>query len=328
VAYEILEATANASDVTGGSGVLNWGNGDASDKVITLDLQADADADEGLEQLFVKLIAPTGGATLDPQNIASVYVAEAAAAASVDFADAEVRTAERGFATAVAVLHRSGNANGAASVDYAVSAGDATTGVDFQGASSGTVAWADGDATPKWVEFAIFDDGNGEADEFFELSLSNAVGASVGSQDTLRVVVADGVGLNNAPNAIAGANQTVNSGASVTLNGSASNDPDGDTLSYQWTQLSGTTVSITNAASASATFTAPSVSSDQLLQFQLSVSDGVLANTAMTAVTVRRAGGNNPNKKGGSGSLAWPMLLVLLGAMAMRSRRPGITGCR
>jgi choice-of-anchor B domain-containing protein len=296
VAYEMLAATADASDVGAGSGVLNWGNGDASDKVIMLDLQADADAGEGLQQLFVKLIAPTGGATLDPQSIASVYVAEAAAAASVGFADAEVRTAERGFATAIAVLHRSGNAGGAVSVDYAVSAGDATAGVDFQGASSGTVVWADGDATPKWVEFAIVDDGNGEADEFFELSLSNAVGASVGSQDTLRVLVADGAGLNNAPNAIAGANQTVNSGASVTLNGSASNDPDGDTLSYQWTQLSGTTVSITNAAAASATFTAPSVNSDQLLQFQLSVSDGVANNTAMTAVTVRRAGGNNPNK--------------------------------
>lgn len=326
VAYEILAATASGSDVMGGSGVLNWGNGDASDKLIMLDLQADADAGEGLEQLFVKLLAPTGGATLDPQSIASVYVAEAAAAASVGFADAEVQTAERGFATAVAVLHRLGNANGAVSVDYAISAGDATAGVDFLGFTSGTVNWADGDGRPKWIEFTIVDDGNGEADEFFELTLSNASGASIDAANVLRVVIADGVGVNNAPNAVAGANQTVNSGASVTLNGGASNDPDGDTLSYQWTQLSGTVVSLSNATSASATFTAPSVSSDQLLQFQLSVSDGVLSNTATTAVTVRRAGGGLGNQ-GGSGSLGW-LMLALLGVIATRRRRRVVTGCR
>lgn len=326
VGYEILAVTATASDVSGGSGVLNWGNGDAADKIITLDLQADADANEGLEQLFVKLIAPTGGATLDVQNIASVYIAEAGATATVGFADAEVRTAERGFGMAVAVVHRSGSASGAVSVDYAVSGGDAIAGVDFQGASAGSINWADGDATPKWIEFTIVDDGNGEADEFFELTLSNPSGANIGAANVLRVVIADGVGLNNAPNAVAGANQTVNSGAAVTLNGSASNDPDGDVLSYQWTQLSGASVMLSNATSASATFTAPSVSSDQLLQFQLSVSDGMLSNTAVTAVTVRRAGGGLGNK-GGGGSLGW-LMLALLGAIATRRRLLVVTGCR
>ena len=327
VTYEILRASATASDVSGGSGVLNWGNGDTTDKIITLGLQADANANEGLEQLFIKLIAPTGGATLDVPNVASVYIGEAAAAATVGFADAEVRTAERGFAMAVAVVHRSGSANGAVGVSYAVSGGDAIAGVDFQGASAGSINWADGDATPKWIEFAIVDDGTGEADEFFELTLSNASGASLGTENVLRINVADGFGLNNAPNAIAGANQTVDSGAAVTLNGSASNDPDGDTLSYQWTQLSGTAVMLSNATSAVATFTAPSVSSDQLLQFQLSVSDGVRSNTAMTAVTVRRAGGGLGGNGGGSGSLGW-LMLALLGAIATRRRLPVVTGCR
>lgn len=323
VAYEVLATTASAGDVAGGSGVLNWGNGDAADKFILLDLQADADATEGLEHLFVKLLAPTGGASLDAQNIASVYVAEAGAAASVDFASPDVRTAERGFATAVAVLRRSGSASGAVSVDYAMTAGDATPGVDFQGATSGTVQWADGDATPKWLEFPIVDDGSGEADEFFELTLSNAVGAAIGAQSTLQVLLADGAGVNNAPNAVAGANQIVNSGASVILDGSASNDPDGDALSYQWTQTSGTPVTIANATSASAAFTAPGVSSDQLLQFQLSVSDGALVDVAPTAVTVRRAAGNNPKK--GGGTLDWwllaALMLATLPAASARRRR-------
>lgn len=41
--------------------------------------------------------------------------------------------------------------------------------------------------------------------------------------------------VNNAPFADAGINQTVNVGDTVTLNGTASTDEDGDALTYQWT---------------------------------------------------------------------------------------------
>ena len=116
VAYEVLAATAGAGDIVGGSGVLNWSTGDADDKPITLDLVADAQASEGLERLLVRLIAPTGGATLDPSNVASVYIAEAGDTPQVQFMEAEVRVPERGFATAVAVVHRSGSASGPVSV--------------------------------------------------------------------------------------------------------------------------------------------------------------------------------------------------------------------
>jgi choice-of-anchor B domain-containing protein len=327
VGYEILAATADAADVSGGSGVLNWGNGDAADKMIMLDVQGDISATEGLERLFVRLVAPTGGATLNPQNIASVYLSEAAATASVAFSTGEITIAERGFATAIAVVQRSGSAVGAASVDYTMSAGDATAGVDFTGTTSATINWAVGDADPKWIEFSIVDDGTGEVDEFFELTLSNASGANVGAQSVLRVVLADGTGINNAPNAVAGGSQTVNSGASVTLNGSASNDPDGDALSYQWMQTAGATVTINNATSASASFTAPTVSSDTLLRFDLTVSDGVIMDTASTSVTVSRSGGNN-SKKGGSGSFDWLMLFVLFLYPLFDLKRRGVVNAK
>ena len=75
---------------------------------------------------------------------------------------------------------------------------------------------------------------------------------------------------NQAPMADAGAAQTVNTGATVNLSGSGS-DPEGDTLSYAWSQLSGTTVSLTNSTSAGASFTAPS--SAATLSFRLTVTD-------------------------------------------------------
>jgi len=312
VAYEILRGTADGSDVSGGSGVLNWANGDNANKNIALDLSADGIAGEPLERLFVKLIAPTGGATLDNTNIASVYVAEAGAGPSVQFADAEIRIEERGFATAVVVVHRSGSASGAVSVDYAMTSNDATPGTDFQGTTSGTFSWADGDADPKSIEFAIADDGTAETEEFFELGLSNPSGTVLGGNAAIRVRLLDGDGSSSAPNAVAGANQTVASGAQVSLDGSASNDPNGDTLTYQWTQLSGSPVTLTNANTASASFTAPTVNSDSLIRFELTVSDGLLLNSAETSVTVQRQAGGGNGGGGGGGSVGIALTLILL----------------
>lgn len=316
VSYEILGATANGDDVSGSAGLLTWGNGDSTNKTITLDLAADGDVGEELERLFVKLVAPTGGATLDYMNIASVYIGEAGANAAIEFADSEIRMPERGFATVVVVAQRNGSANGAVSVDYVLNSNDATPGTDFQGATSGTFTWADGDANPKYVEFTIVDDGVAEGEEFFELGLANASGAVAGPKDSVRIRLLDADGAGSAPNAIAGANQTVASGAPVSLDGTASNDPDGDSLAYQWTQLSGPSVTLANASSATATFTAPSVSSDSLLRFELTVNDGFLQSTAQTAVTVQKQAGGN--KKKGGGAMHWLALIALLGVGGVR----------
>jgi hypothetical protein len=77
---------------------------------------------------------------------------------------------------------------------------------------------------------------------------------------------------NQNPVANAGADQTVGAGTNVTLNGSASSDPDGDTLTFQWTQTAGTAVTLNNAATATATFVAPNTAGT--LTFQLAVNDG------------------------------------------------------
>ena len=319
VSYEIVGATADGNDINGATGTLNWAAGDTTDKTITLDLLGDGDSSEGLERLLLKLVAPTGGATLDYQNIASVYISEPAAASSVEFADLEVRITERGFATAVVVVHRSGSAQGAASVDYSITGGDATAGTDFQGPANGTINWADGDADPKWIEYTIEDDGLAESTESYELTLAGATGATLGARGSINVFIVDG--NNSAPNAVAGSSQTVASGAAVTLDGSASNDPDGDTLTYQWTQISGGAVALQNATSASASFTAPTVSSDQLLRFELTVSDGLQQNSATVSVTVQSEGGGLGNRSGGGGGAVGWVLLLALGFYSLRRGR-------
>ena len=90
---------------------------------------------------------------------------------------------------------------------------------------------------------------------------------------------------NSAPTSNAGTDQTVNEGSTVTLDGSGSSDSDGSISSYAWSQTSGGSVDITNASSASATFTAPDVSENTALIFRLTVTDDDGA-TATDEVTI------------------------------------------
>ena len=94
---------------------------------------------------------------------------------------------------------------------------------------------------------------------------------------------------NRVPTANAGADQTVARGAAVTLNGGASNDPEGG-LFYNWVQTSGPAVTLAGATTATPTFTAPAVLiGSDVIVFTLTVRDAANA-TATDAVTVNVTG--------------------------------------
>jgi hypothetical protein len=94
------------------------------------------------------------------------------------------------------------------------------------------------------------------------------------------------------PVARAGRDRTVPSGADVILDGSASKDPNGDPITFLWTQTGGNPVKLLNPTSPVAAFKAPRVSRDRTLTFQLKVSDPYGSSTDSVKIKVRARRGN------------------------------------
>ncbi|HEV2889153.1 MAG TPA: Ig-like domain-containing protein [Frankiaceae bacterium] len=87
--------------------------------------------------------------------------------------------------------------------------------------------------------------------------------------------------VNKPPVADAGKDVSTLAGNGVTLDGTGSSDPDGDTLTYAWTQVGGVPVTLAGATTATPSFTVPKVGS---YVFVLTVSDGLVTSTDTVTV--------------------------------------------
>ena len=102
----------------------------------------------------------------------------------------------------------------------------------------------------------------GPATLTFELTVTDPGGES----DTDSVVIT----VNALPTADAGPDQTVAPGATVTLDGSGSTDPELGSLDHAWSQTSGPAVTVIGTNTAQPSFTAPAVG---VLSFEVVVTD-------------------------------------------------------
>lgn len=91
-------------------------------------------------------------------------------------------------------------------------------------------------------------------------------------------------GANLPPTANAGPDQFPNINNSVTLDGSASSDPDGSVVGYLWSQTAGTAVTLSSTTVAKPTFTAPGTTG--ILTFSLTVTDNAGATSNPDTVDI------------------------------------------
>ncbi len=171
VAYRSAPGSAQAADFTASSGLLSWASGEGGVKSIPLQLLADGES-EAVERLFIELSNPRLGASLGAPALASVFVADQAGVASVEFAqvDLAVDEAQRNL---VLTVQRRDSVSGLAEVDYAAAGGSAAPGEDFA-AVNGRLSWADGDGTARTLVISLTDDALEEEAESFSVQLTAA----------------------------------------------------------------------------------------------------------------------------------------------------------
>lgn len=123
----------------------------------------------------------------------------------------------------------------------------------------------------------------GNPGEMLTFALTVSDGKETSTADSVNVSVV----ANSAPVANAGSDDSRNENTLVSLNGGASSDPDGDGISYGWTQLTGPLVALNNATTATPSFTTPWVGPGGVpLTFKLTVNDDDPVNPKSHSDTV------------------------------------------
>ncbi|MCG7561262.1 serine protease [Pseudoalteromonas sp. McH1-42] len=152
----------------------------------------------------------------------------------------------------------------------------------------------------------------------YEFTAEDEYGAKSSQLFTVAIVE------NKAPQVTLTANSTlVAAGQNIELNASASVDPEGDTLTYSWEQVSGTSVNV-SGSDAQLSVTAPDITQSEVLEFAVTVTDSFgLSSTETIKVAVEKSASSNnvtaeqPKKDSGSfGSFA-----LLLMSLALFTRR-------
>ena len=104
--------------------------------------------------------------------------------------------------------------------------------------------------------------------------------------------------INAAPIVSAGAAQAVTEGDTVTLSATAS-DPNGDAMTYVWSQVSGPMVTLGSTSSLTTSFEAPNVNQATEIVLRLTVTDSRGMSSAQSVtVTIDDTGRNGPSPQG------------------------------
>ena len=180
-------ATAG-TDYTIASGTLTFADG-ASNASFAIAVVDDTNF-EGDETVNLVLSNATGGATLGTVTSSTLTIVDndSSNPGSLQFNSANFSVNEAD-GTATIAISRMGGSDGKVTVDYITGSGTATAETDYTTAS-GTLTFADGE-TSNSLSIPIADDADAESNETVEITLSNAVGGSLGSQNMTTLTILD-----------------------------------------------------------------------------------------------------------------------------------------
>jgi hypothetical protein len=189
-AFTATDGTAvNGTDYTLASGRVNLA-AETSTTTIPVTITNDL-VYTGNRSFTVTLSDPAGGVGLGSYNITStVTITEDDSRPVVAF-NPSTRSVDENAGTVTVTVERTGNTNGAFSVDYALASGGTATTIDDFTLTNGTLNFADGE-TSKTFDVTIIDDSSDEPNETIKIALSNATNsATIGTNSNIVITIND-----------------------------------------------------------------------------------------------------------------------------------------
>ena len=174
VSYATADVTATApADYTSRTGTLTFNAGQTS-KTISVPVVGDT-LDEDDETFVVNLFAPTNATVADAQGVGTIVDNDATP--SVGINNATVTEGDVGTVTATFTATLSAVSGRTVTVDYATADITATAPTDYA-AASGTLTFPAG-TTTRTIPIAVQGDLSDEADETYQVALSNPVNVTI-----------------------------------------------------------------------------------------------------------------------------------------------------
>jgi choice-of-anchor B domain-containing protein len=321
VSYQIIQGSAkSSSDFVAENNTLNWAANDNATKTITIEINEDTSNSEFPESFFVRLYNPINGAVLGENSYTTVNIAGVVDTGSGTFSSNAITLSENTGEYSVEV-NRIGSTTGTLTFNYQLTENQASIGSDVE-ESSGEISWADGENDPKQIILSIINDDEEEESETFTLNLSSVDNARIGTHGEITFTITDD-DKNEAPIVTLSENFQANTGQTVSLAAEAADSNDDD-MTYLWEQTAGTSISLTNADSLTATFTAPNTYGS--LSFSFTASDYRGASTTESIMITVVAPPTEvitvtPKKSSGGGSSTWLTLMCLMLLLPLKNSR-------
>lgn len=319
VSVELIAGTTTSNDYQIDMDDLNWAEGENDSRTIRISALDDENTSEPGESLFLRLMNPTNGATLGDTYLSEIRIPGVINYGNISFSGDTLTVLETQGSGQV-TLNRLNGSEQSITVDYALTN---STQSDLE-LTSGSLTWADGEAGSKIIEFQIVNDEDTETTENYVLQLSADNEDFIGSNGSITIVIRDDD--SNLPPVVNELSAlSFEQGALVELSADGV-DPEGDVLVWQWTQISGPTVTLNDSDTQNVFFTMPA----EEVQLQVTASDDFAVQSSQqitlsveaTQTTTPPPATPPPSSSGGGGSL--PVWYLIGGTLIMLSRRLNI----
>ncbi|MBP0447117.1 hypothetical protein J8J14_20275, partial [Roseomonas sp. SSH11] len=190
--HDLLEGGASNDTLYGGSGNDTIDGGTETDTVVFNHAQSQYEISYEDGALVVRHQGGLGADGVDVlRNVELLQFAGGGATRFVSVGDASIVEGPDGTRQMLFTVALSGPSSGPVTVAWATGGGTATAGSDYL-AGSGTLTFQAGEVS-KTIAITINGDGLNEANETFNLTLSNAVGAAIGDASAVGTILNDDV---------------------------------------------------------------------------------------------------------------------------------------